>query len=119
MKTILPQDDVEKWSRLLKKIRALLKIRNLLAHAPVGSASLTEWIQDDEGKTTAYTNHFLHISTGKNEQLRGRGIERMDQPDLPDHFTDLRSHSSADRRHPEYRQGFARTESAARKILSA
>jgi len=82
--------DVIEWMRLVKDIRALLKIRNLLAHAPVGRASITEWIEDDEGKERTFTNYMLHVTTARNEQLRGRQVESIDQPNLPDHFTDLR-----------------------------
>jgi hypothetical protein len=82
--------DAIEWAQLVKDIRALLKVRNLLAHAPVNDASITEWIEDEQGKEQAFTNYILVATTGRNERLRGRQIESISQPDLPDHFTDLR-----------------------------
>jgi hypothetical protein len=97
--TILPGRDrkgrdhpeVVGWTQLVKDIRTLLKIRNLLAHAPVGHVWHTEWLTGEDGQEETVETHWLHVTSSTVDQLRGRQIESIDQPELPDHFKEVRS----------------------------
>lgn len=73
------------WTQITKDLRPLLKIRNLLAHAPVGQAHQTEWIEE-AGAIEALHTRFLFVTTGRPERLTGKTAENFDHPELPDHL---------------------------------
>jgi hypothetical protein len=92
MKTVLPKGKSKsagEWAALVKEIRDLLPIRNLLAHAPVGHAYVTEWIEN-EGKIEPVDSRWLHVTTSFGEQLTGK-FRSIDQPELPGHFDRVRA----------------------------
>jgi hypothetical protein len=78
------------WAKLIADIRSLLKTRNLLAHAPVGEAHSTEWVEYERG-TEPVESRWFHVTTSYGERLRGRQTESIDQPDLPYHFENIQA----------------------------
>jgi hypothetical protein len=83
--------DVERWKEVVKGIRNLLPIRNILAHARVGRPhSSASFARDDDQPGDVETTWF-EVATNWQEQLRGRpGIFVIDR-DLPGHLDDIKS----------------------------
>jgi hypothetical protein len=96
VRTVLPRGNSARrrlpaaieWERFCREIRPLLKSRNLLAHAPVGSASETEWI-DEDGQEMPVHTRWLFVGTGWPERLTGKGAEEIGHPELPTHLKDV------------------------------
>jgi hypothetical protein len=96
--TVLPQrerkdgghdhPDVFYWKDLVKDIRDLLPIRNLLAHAPIAHAHETEFL-DAEGKETMQTSWY-EIMTSLEEQLTGKHELVIQDIELPEYLKKVR-----------------------------
>lgn len=75
------------WDQLVKDIRALLPVRNLLAHSPLQYVHHTEWSESEEtGEIEPIESYWLEIATSYQERLRGRPARSVKDEELPNHF---------------------------------
>jgi hypothetical protein len=83
--------NVTEWRQIVKDIRELLPIRNILAHSRVGRpTSRASFAVDDDQPGEVQTSWF-EIATNFEEQLRGRPELCIIDRHLPDHLADIKS----------------------------
>lgn len=81
--------DVVRWKQIVKDIRELLPIRNILAHARVGRPKCSASFGTDDGIEHVEAT-WLEVATSSLEQLRGRPEISIIDRHLPDHFEDVK-----------------------------
>jgi hypothetical protein len=120
LRTRMSGRDLVAWKKLLVDVRALLPIRNLLAHSPIATVRQTEWLESDEtGQIEPIDTNWLEIATSPWEQLRGRPERSIKDEELPDHFRQVHSvslrlgalNAGLHRKRPARRVGRARRKS--------
>jgi hypothetical protein len=80
--------DVTRWIKLRTTVKALLPVRNFLAHAPVETRIFLRFGYED--KVTA-SQSWLQVATSANERLRGRPKKSATNDDLEAHFKQVQA----------------------------
>lgn len=81
---------VARWKQLVKDIRALLPVRNLLAHSRVGRVRSSTSFEGVEG-VEDLTTRWFEIATALEEQLRGRPEIVIRDKELPGYLGQVQS----------------------------